>query len=140
MSIRSCFSCIGSGWYPRGSQGKYERPRSGLPPISPELWERCWCDYGVIPPGQPAYWKVQERIEEIYSGPYEELEKAVSSFLISGWSDPEHLKILKFYIAQWVVKDPHPPLEWMEKLSEVDNWPSLRQYAAWLEEHMIKPF
>lgn len=144
MSIKSCPNCIGLGWFPGGNRGKCGSSAlhtlEDLPPGFPELWERCWCNYGIIGSGQPAFWKDRERVQQVFFNPYEDIEKAVLSFLKSDESDQEHLKILKFYIAQWVVKDPYPPPEWLDRLSETTDWLSLKKYVAWLGEHLIIPF
>ena len=142
MSISGCYNCIGSGWFPRGNYRSSGVKQAGenWPPGIPEPWERCWCDYGVVGFGHPAYWKDRDSVQRTFYHPYEDLESAVSSFLAGEGSDPEKIKIVKFYIAQWVMKDPFPPPDWMEKLAKTSDWQSLKEFTAWLEEHLIAPF
>ena len=139
MSISSCRNCTGSGWLPKDRSVKPQCIVENLPQNIPRCWERCWCDYGLIDSGWPAYWKDRDKVEQVFFNPFEDLERAVLNFLMNAGTDPEQLKILKFYIAQWVDKDPYPPSNWLERLSKVNSRLSLKQYVAWLKEQLIIP-
>jgi len=141
MSIKGCPDCNGTGWLPKEGKDKNWHPEphvpEGLPPSV--QWESCWCNYGKVTEEQPAFWKDRERVQEVFSCSYEDLEKAVSNFLKHIEPYPEQIKLLKFYIAQWVTKDPQPPLGWLEKLARSNDWKSLKEYVAWLATHVITP-
>lgn len=142
MSIKDCPSCNGIGWLARGYKDKNRYPKThvleGQPPT--EQRERCWCDYGKVAEEQPAFWKDMESVEQVFLCPYEDLEEAILGFLKHIEPQPEQIRLLKFYIAQWVTKDAQPPLRWLEKLARYNDWKSLNEYTAWLEEELITPF
>ena len=142
MSIKDCSNCNGAGWLPKGYKDANWHPAphvpEGLPPA--ELWEPCWCSFGKIAEGQPAFWKDKERVRQVFFCSHEDLEQAVSSFLNRTEPHPQQVKLLKFYIAQWVSKDFQPPTEWLEKLARCNDWKSLNDYTTWLEGKLIAPF
>lgn len=142
MSINGCPNCNGTGWLPRGYKNRnwYLEPHVSKGPPPAEHWESCWCNRGKVAEGQPAFWKDRERVQQVFFCSYEDLEKTVSNFLKHIEPHPEQIKLLKFYIAQWVSKDPQPPLGWLEKLARCNDWKSLNEYTAWLEAHLITPF
>ncbi|MBC8511568.1 MAG: hypothetical protein H8D32_01115 [Dehalococcoidia bacterium] len=128
MSIKTCPNCKGIGWLP------------GSEELAAPQWERCWCSYGRIAKGLPTFWKDKQKIEQVFFCSYEDLEKAVSNFLNHIEPDPDQIKFLKFYVAQWVIEDPQPPLGWLERLAECADWRSLNDFTRWLEAHEIMPF
>ena len=142
MSIKDCPNCNGTGWLPKGYKDKSWHPALHIPgrPPPAEQWEPCWCNYGKVAEGQPAFWKDRERVQQVFFCSHEDLEKAVSNFLKQIEPHPEQVKLLKFYIAQWVTQYPQPPLGWLEKLAKCNDWKSLNEYTAWLEAQLITPF
>ena len=83
MSIKDCPNCNGTGWLPKGYKDKSWHPALHIPgrPPPAEQWEPCWCNYGKVAEGQPAFWKDRERVQQVFFCSHEDLEKAVSNFL-----------------------------------------------------------
>jgi hypothetical protein len=132
MTIEGCPSCKGGGWLPKGCKGSRQSGRVG------ESLELCWCNQGRIVEGPPAFWKDRNSWPVFFR--YQELEKAVSNFLNHIEPDPEQIKLLKFYLAQWLTKEPQPPLGWLERLAGCTDGKALNAYTTWLEAYLITPF
>ena len=141
MSIKGCPDCQGTGWLYMGHQKKYwcSEPSSSDGPEAFSPWEPCWCSLGEIVEGPPVFWNDSERVNQVFIYPYEDLEKAVSDYLNDIELSPEQIRLLKFYIAQWLMKDPQPPWKWLDRLSTCCDLKSLRDYIEWLKAGLIKP-
>jgi hypothetical protein len=142
MAIEGCPNCQGTGWVYRGFQKKYWYLEPCLSSDSQTFtpWELCWCSLGVIVTGPPIFWKDRERVNQVLLYPHEDLEKAVSDFLNQKELSSEQIRILKFYVAQWIMKDPQPPCGWLERLARCSDSKSLRDYVESLKKELIRPF